>query len=70
MTTTYLASIKIGDRYRHPVGAPLVYRVVRVVDLEQRSQHVVLMADAVHRRLITVGTSVLEDITQWVRVIR
>ena len=68
MATTGLATIKLGDRYRHPVGAPLVYRVVRVVELDQRSPHAVLMADAVHRRLITVGVSVLQDERQWVRV--
>ncbi|MEI7607561.1 MAG: hypothetical protein WCJ64_09260 [Rhodospirillaceae bacterium] len=66
--TINLDAIKLGARYRHPVGASLVYRVVRLVELDQHSPHAVLMADAVNRRLITVGIGVLQDITRWVRV--
>ena len=68
MAPTNLDGIKIGARYRHPAGAPLVYRVVRVVEIDQHSPHAILMADAIHRRLITVGISVLQDRAQWVLV--
>ena len=68
MTSMNLYAIKIGARYRHPAGSPLVYRFVRVVEIDQHSPHAILMADAIHRRLITVGISVLQDRAQWVLV--
>ncbi len=60
-------TIKIGERYRRPVGTMRIYQVVRLVSFPHHPPHAVLVCEAADRRSMTVGISVLKDRRHWVK---